>query len=40
MTCAHDALNQITFERKWLSRGNLDVAQERRAGGRERVALA
>ena len=35
-----DSLSHVIFERKWWSRGNLDVAQECRAGGRECVALA
>jgi hypothetical protein len=35
-----DALSHVIFERKWWSLGDLDVAHECRAGGRERVALA
>jgi hypothetical protein len=35
-----DALSHVIFERKWWSLGNLDVAHECRAGGRERMALA
>ena len=35
-----DALSHVIFERKWWSLGDLDVTHERRAGGRERVALA
>jgi hypothetical protein len=34
-----DALSHVIFERKRWSLGNLDVAHECRAGGRERVAL-
>ena len=35
-----DALSHVIFEGKWWSLGDLDVAHECRAGGRERVALA
>ena len=35
-----DALSHFIFERKWWSRGNLDVAHECRAGGREHMAFA
>jgi hypothetical protein len=35
-----DVSSHVIFERKWWSLGNLDVAHECRAGGRERVALA